>query len=110
MVSPATVLDAADLRQDAELTTDWRCGQLERGEHVVVRGRLRHVVFNPREAVPTLSAELFDGSGTITLVWLGRRRIPGIEPGRTVLARGSVGEHDGHPAIYNPRYELVART
>jgi hypothetical protein len=41
-------------------------------------------------------------------VWLGRRRIAGIEPGRTLLASGRVGEHDGRPAMYNPRYELRA--
>lgn len=82
------------------------CAGLRRGQRVVVQGRLRHVVFTPREAVPTVEAELFDGTGAVTLVWLGRRRIPGIEPGRTVLASGSVGVHDGKPAIYNPRYEL----
>ena len=40
------------------------------------------------------------------LVWLGRRRVAGIEPGRTIMARGRVGVHDGRLAIYNPWYEL----
>jgi hypothetical protein len=39
-------------------------------------------------------------------VWLGRRRIAGIEPGRRLLARGRVGLHEGQLAIYNPWYEL----
>lgn len=71
-----------------------------------VTGRLRAVVYNPRETVPTLEAELFDGSAAIMLVWLGRRRIAGIEPGRRMVARGRVGVHDGRLAIYNPWYEL----
>jgi hypothetical protein len=58
--------------------------------------------------VPTLEAELFDGSGSVTLVWLGRRRIPGIEPGRTLTARGRFADVEGKRVIYNPRYELGA--
>ena len=71
-----------------------------------VTGRLRAVVYTPAENVPTLQAELFDGSAAIVLVWLGRRRIAGIEPGRKIKATGRVGVHDGRLAIYNPKYEL----
>lgn len=108
LIAPATALDAAELQHEAEDVHADKCSSLHRGEQVVVQGRLRHVVYTPREAVPTVEAELYDGNGTIALVWLGRRRIPGIEPGRTLLARGCVGVHDGRPAIYNPRYELRA--
>ena len=69
-------------------------------------GRVRSVRFTPTANVPVLEAELFDGADSVYLVWLGRRRIAGIEPGRKLLARGRVGEHNGHPAIYNPWYEL----
>ena len=54
-----------------------------------------------------LEAELYDGSGAITLVWLGRRRISGISPGRDVQVHGRVGMQDGTPVLYNPRYELI---
>jgi hypothetical protein len=53
-----------------------------------------------------VDAELFDGSGSVHLVWLGRSRIPGIEPGRALVARGRVSEHDGVKVIFNPWYEL----
>jgi hypothetical protein len=53
-----------------------------------------------------VEAELFDGTDSILLVWIGRRRIPGIEPGKTLQVRGRVGERDGRKAIYNPYYEL----
>ena len=58
----------------------------------------------------TLEAELFDGSEGITLVWLGRRRIPGIEPGRTVRASGRIAVRDGRKVLYNPYYELQTAT
>ena len=48
-------------------------------------GRLRSVEFCPQSADATLEAELFDGSEGVTLVWMGRRRIPGIEPFPTEL-------------------------
>nr|WP_239520710.1 OB-fold nucleic acid binding domain-containing protein [Blastococcus saxobsidens] len=79
-----------------------------KGAVVTVTGRLKSVVYTPRETVPTLEAELFDGSGSVTLVWLGRRRIPGIEPGRTLTARGRFAAFDGRQVIYNPRYELIS--
>lgn len=80
---------------------------LDRGKFVRVVGRLRSVVYTPSETVPTLEAELFDGSESLDLVWLGRRRIAGVEPGRRVEARGRVGVHNGRLAIYNPWYELL---
>jgi RecJ-like exonuclease len=38
---------------------------------------------------------------------LGRRSIPGIEPGRTVKVRGRVAVRDGQKVIYNPDYDLL---
>ena len=78
------------------------------GEPVCVAGQLRAVVLRPRAGVPTLEAELYDGTGTVTLIWLGRRRIRGIDPGRSLVARGRLTRQDGRPTIYNPSYELRA--
>jgi RecJ-like exonuclease len=99
-------LDAAELEDRVERLSCDPCGALRRGELAEVTGRLRSVVLTPSGNVPTLEAELYDGSGAVQLVWLGQRRIPGIEPGMRVHARGRVGVHDGRLAIYNPWYEL----
>jgi hypothetical protein len=64
------------------------------------------VTLRPRGGVPALEAELYDGSGLITLVWLGRRRIAGIEPGRAIKVTGRVGVQDRMRVMFNPRYEL----
>jgi len=77
-----------------------------RGEPVCVAGTLRAVTLRPRAGVPTLEAELYDGTGAITLIWLGRRRIGGVECGRSIVARGRLTEHDGRRTIYNAEYEL----
>jgi hypothetical protein len=39
-------------------------------------------------------------------VWLGRRQIPGIEPGRALVAAGRVTRDNDQSVIFNPRYEL----
>jgi hypothetical protein len=72
-------------------------------------GTLRSVTLRPRAGVPALEAELYDGSGTLYVVWLGRRHIAGIEPGRRLRIRGMVTEADGQRAVFNPRYELVPK-
>jgi len=76
-------------------------------ERVRLRGSLRTVTLRPRGGVPALEADLSDGSGVITIVWLGRRRISGISPGRSIEVQGRIGEHDGVRVMYNPRYELM---
>jgi hypothetical protein len=75
---------------------------------VHLSGTLRTVTLRPRGGVPALEAELFDGSGAITLVWLGRRQINGIGPGRQVEVEGRIGVQEGVRVMYNPRYELRA--
>lgn len=82
-------------------------GELRLREEVRLRGTLRTVTLRPRGGVPALEAELYDGTGAITLVWLGRRRIGGIAPGRDVQVIGRVGLQEGVPVLFNPRYELI---
>jgi hypothetical protein len=50
---------------------------------------------------------VFDETGGIRLLFFGRTRIPGIDPGTVLRASGRVSEYKGHLAIANPRYELV---
>ncbi len=76
-------------------------------ETVRLRGTLRTVTLRPRGGVPALEAELYDGTGTVTVIWLGRRRIAGIGPGRALEISGRVGLQDGTRILYNPKYELL---
>ena len=56
--------------------------------------------------VPALEAELFDGSAALDVVWLGRRSIVGIEPGRKLIASGRISMSRGRRVLFNPKYEL----
>src|SRR3954454_24919919 len=101
-------LDAEELQSNAVQCGSMPASVCTRGQVVSVTGRLRTVVYTPRINLPTLEAELYDGSDLVTLVWLGRRHIAGIEPGRSVTARGRIAVRDDRKVIYNPYYELEA--
>ena len=98
----------AELQSESSAAGATAVAQCSLGLPVCVAGTLRAVVLRPLAGVPTLEAELYDGTGTVTLVWLGRRRIRGIDPGRGLVARGRLTEREGRVTIFNPEYELRA--
>lgn len=106
LTTDLTDLDADEMTQAVDAEGAQRACDCSRGEEVTVLGRLRSVEVCPKASAATLEAELFDGTDGVTLVWIGRRRIPGIEPGRTVRVRGRLAERDGRKVLYNPYYEL----
>ncbi|HYH33911.1 MAG TPA: OB-fold nucleic acid binding domain-containing protein [Nocardioides sp.] len=100
-------LHAEQLRRDPGRGDEQPIEEAPDRQLVTVRGVLRTVTLRPRGGVPALEAELFDGSGVLTLIFLGRRRIVGIAPGRSLRATGRIGVHEGTRLMYNPRYELL---
>ena len=73
-----------------------------------VSGAVRGVRASRRDGLPMLRAELGGGADRITVIWLGRNRIAGIEPGRVLAVEGMLSEQDGRRVMYNPRYDLAA--
>lgn len=74
---------------------------------VRVVGRVRSVRVQPRANVPTLECTLVDDSGGITVVFLGRRSVPGIRLGTRMIVEGRAGSHHGKLALLNPDYTLL---
>lgn len=102
-------IEASDERRHAEGTGCTAVSQMKFRTRVDLFGVLRSVTLRPRKGVPALEAELYDGTGSVRLVWLGQRTIAGIEPGRRLRATGLVSRCDDRPLIYNPRYSLAPR-
>jgi len=73
-----------------------------------VQGRVRSLRIQPWAGVATLEATLVDDTGGVTVVFLGRREVPGIHCGSRLVVEGMAGAHRGRLAILNPDYELVA--
>jgi hypothetical protein len=101
-------LESEEVRRDSAKPDCVSAYRVHRGEQVKLSGRLRTVVYTPRTNLPTLEAELYDGTDVVTLVFLGRRHIAGIEPGRALTASGRIAIRDGRKVIYNPHYSLDA--
>jgi hypothetical protein len=72
---------------------------------VRMSGAVRRVAGGPA-GLPMLRAELGGGADRITVIWLGRNRIPGIEPGRVLAVEGMLSQQGGRRIMYNPRYDL----
>lgn len=106
LVASEAELEAEELQRDAAASGCVLARACGRGQMVSISGRLRTVVYTPRTNLPTLEAELYDGSDMVTLVWLGRRHIAGIEPGRQLAVRGRVAIRGDRKVVYNPHYEL----
>ncbi|HEY0167369.1 MAG TPA: amino acid permease [Jatrophihabitans sp.] len=75
-------------------------------QRVTIEGRIK-IVQVGTTAGKSLEAQVFDSTGGMRLLFFGRTRIPGIEPGSMVRVTGTVGEYKGHLALANPRYELL---
>ena len=82
-------------------------GEIQWRKRSMVHGRVTSISTAPRGSAPMLQVEVWDHTGGITLNFLGRREIAGLEVGMEMRAEGMVGEEDGQLIILNPSYELL---
>ena len=100
-------LDADELHDTSVGLGATPIAELVERQRATVVGEVRSVALRPQVQVAALVVELFDGTDAITLVWLGRRAIVGIEPGVILRVQGRVTQLRGVRTIYNPAYEIV---
>ena len=72
-----------------------------------VQGRVNSIKSAPTNSTPFVEVEVWDETGGVTLQFLGRREITGLEVGAQLRAEGMVGENNGQLIILNPSYEIV---
>ena len=110
MLESRAEIEASEERRHVERSGATAVASLTDRQRAELFGVLRSVTLRPRAGVPALEAELYDGTGSVRLVWLGQRRIAGIEPGRRLRLTGFVSTSaDGHHVVYNPKYELAPK-
>ena len=107
ITSSTAELESEELQRNVREEGSVPIQNCEDRERVQLTGTVSTVTISPRAGHPALEVELRDGSGAVTLVWLGRRQIPGIDCGRTLKVWGRISCHDSRRLIYNPRYELM---
>jgi hypothetical protein len=71
-------------------------------------GRIEKVTLHQWPA-DSYKVELCDGTGKVTLRFLGRSGLPGFAPGRWLSAEGTPAEIHGRLVILNPLYSFLPR-
>ena len=107
LASSNAELESEDLQKNVRDEGAVPIQSCEDRQQVSLTGTISTITIAPRAGHPALEVQLRDGSGSVTLVWLGRRQIPGIDPGRTLKVWGRISCHEGKRLLYNPRYELM---
>jgi amino acid transporter len=83
-------------------------GSIREPGQATVQGRLHAAEVRPLDRNNVLACEITDSTGELTALFYGRTHIAGVEPGSRIRLHGMVGiGADGHPAMINPRYELL---
>lgn len=99
-------VEAEELLREARERELSPIAQCQHGDTVVVGGTIRSVSLRPRASLPAFEVEVYDGSGSVRVVWIGRRSIAGVDAGRRIVVSGRLTCIASGPTIFNPRYEL----
>ncbi|MHA7284123.1 hypothetical protein [Arthrobacter sp. TMS2-4] len=80
---------------------------------IKARGVVTSLTLAPVTAPPSFSVlTRIDWHGarkTVRIIWMGQRRVPGVEAGVGLRFEGMLATVDDTPTVYNPRYEIIGR-
>ncbi len=77
-------------------------------ERVKIAGVIKRITVFPMQDHEALEALVSDGTGELTVVFMGRRGIGGLSLGTRVVVEGVLGEQRGVVRLMNPRLEFTA--
>ena len=75
---------------------------------VKLAGVVRRITVRPIEGSESLEALLYDGTGEVRVVWMGRRSIKGLNLGTRLVVEGLLAEHRSERRLVNPTFEFAA--
>ena len=110
-------LAESDESRLAEETREWACGvpgvtpiaEIPLRKPARIAGEVRRITVFPMEGNESLGAVISDGTGEVTVVFMGRRVLPGLNLGTRVIVEGVAGEQrDGTRRMVNPKFEFSA--
>jgi hypothetical protein len=84
-----------------------RIGEAQVRSKAKLAGIVRRITILPVEGLEALEAVLWDGTGEVTAVWLGRRSIPGLALGSRLVVEGVLGAERGDRRVVNPTFEFA---
>jgi hypothetical protein len=83
-----------------------RIREVEPRSRSKLAGVVRRITIHPLEGHEALEALLYDGTGQISVVWMGRRSIAGLSLGTKLVVEGMIGEQQGERRLVNPTFEF----
>jgi RecG-like helicase len=107
--------ESDEARLASEITT-WsetvpgtvRLGSATMRERVKIAGVIKRITVFPMQDHESLEALVSDGTGEVTVVFMGRRGISGFSLGTRVVVEGVLGEQRGAIRMINPRLQFTA--
>lgn len=72
-----------------------------------IAGEVARMRVVPRAGSPSLEVTVDDGTGRALVIFTGRRRIAGIEPGRSIVLEGTARDAHNRAVLMNPTYTLL---
>jgi hypothetical protein len=75
---------------------------------VKLAGVVRRITVRPLEGSESLEALLYDGTGDVAVVWMGRRSIRGLNLGTRLIVGGLLAEQRSGRRMVNPSFEFAA--
>jgi hypothetical protein len=108
LTKPVEDIDREQLGQFCDARSLEPMDVLEGRRNVRVGGEVRAVRIVPRAGAPALEVTVTDGRGSVVGVFLGRRKIAGLSPGRKVMLTGMAAKHGNRYQLVNPVYELLS--
>jgi len=76
-------------------------------ERIRIAGEVARLRVVPRAGSPSLEVTVDDGTGRALIVFTGRRRIIGIDPGRAIVVEGTARQVHNRAVMMNPTYTLL---
>lgn len=107
LTTPIEELDREELEQFCSALGLTPITEITPRTPVRIGGEVRSVRIVPRAGAPALEVTITDGRGAVTAVFLGRRKIAGIAPGRKLCVEGIAGKQGNRYLIFNPLYTLL---
>jgi hypothetical protein len=101
-------IDHERLRRRFQAISPLSIAEMPCRQHAQVAGEVKRLRTAPRNGVPALEVVLSDGTGDAIAIFTGRRAIPGIESGRSMIIEGVARDERGRRVLLNPAYTLLA--
>lgn len=100
-------IDAERLIDRFEIFNLTKIGTIAARKQVKIGGEIKRMRIKPRSGIQAIEIVINDGTGDATVIFSGRRYIPGIQHGQCIIVEGVAFADRGSNVFLNPAYTLL---